>query len=97
MSSTRRSVIEVDALLLDDERPVADLCVDRSDVLAQHAEEEELHRGDAKEADDDRREPNRQPGTQNSSFATKQLNAAVNDATEATNPIIVATRSGILE
>src|SRR4051812_47198678 len=52
--------IEVDALLFDNERTVANLRVDRADILSQHTKEEELHGCHAEQADDDRSHANRQ-------------------------------------
>jgi hypothetical protein len=54
-------VRKVDPLPFDDQRSIADLRVDRHHVFAEHAEKEQLHRGDAEQADDDGRDPDRQP------------------------------------
>src|SRR5262249_40844462 len=56
----RMLIVEIDALLLDDERTVSHLRVDRADVLAEDAEEEQLHRRHGKQADDDRRDADRE-------------------------------------
>src|SRR6266576_3250283 len=55
-----RLIAEIDAFPLDDKRAVADLCVDRTHVLAQDAEKEELHRRNAEQANDERGDPNRE-------------------------------------
>src|SRR4029450_7960690 len=47
-------VIEIDSLGLDDERPIADLRVYRSDVLPQDAQKEQLHRRNTEQSDDHR-------------------------------------------
>lgn len=47
--------IEVDALLLDDERAMVDLRLDRADVLTQDPDEEQLHATQEVDPDDERR------------------------------------------
>ena len=50
-------LVEVDPLPLDDQRALADLRVDRADVLAEHADEEQLDGAEEVDADQEGREP----------------------------------------
>src|ERR1044072_6655297 len=61
-ASGGRVVVEVDALLFDHQRTIADWSIDRPDLLAEDSEDEQLHGGDAEEPDDDRRDADRQVG-----------------------------------
>ena len=57
LEGRRRDWIEVDPLLLDDQRALMDLRVDRPNVLTEEANEEELHCAEEVDPDDQRGEP----------------------------------------
>src|ERR1035438_8981126 len=54
----RRNSVEVDPFPLDHQRPTHDLGVDRADVFAEDADEDELHGAEEEHADHQRRNTN---------------------------------------